>query len=144
MQEKTEPEYLSHGGLAHLSVRSSLLMAKLFSPALSKALHGYLMWRLVVAQSPSVVRRVEPCPTFGGRRALASLASAQWLGQFWVFPFVPRLPWAWSMFHSGRRVGMSAAAFSPDASKVLASLYDGSADLYARTGERICTCATVR
>ncbi|CAK9115814.1 unnamed protein product [Durusdinium trenchii] len=41
----------------------------------------------------------------------------------------------------GRRVGMSAAAFSPDASKVLASLYDGSADLYARTGERICTCA---
>eukprot|EP00913_Durusdinium_trenchii_P003182 g2942.t1 len=40
-----------------------------------------------------------------------------------------------------RRVGMSAAAFSPDASKVLASLYDGSADLYARTGERICTCA---
>mmetsp|Transcript_39178 Transcript_39178/g.73036 ORF Transcript_39178/g.73036 Transcript_39178/m.73036 type:complete len:478 (-) Transcript_39178:10-1443(-) len=42
---------------------------------------------------------------------------------------------------SGRSVGMSAAAFSPDASKVLVSIFDGSADLYDRyTGERICTC----
>ena len=37
---------------------------------------------------------------------------------------------------------MSAASFSPDASKVLVSLYDGSADLYERSsGERICSCA---
>lgn len=52
----------------------------------------------------------------------------------------PDLFHAFYVFFLGKNVGMSAASFSPDATKVLVSLYDGSADLYDRSGGRICSC----